>query len=81
MAGYLFQYESYSSNKDLQDELYSLCELIGDAEDSIRSGMLDREGVAIAKLEIAQWRARVREAMNVDTSWEPDNGDWRMGCY
>jgi hypothetical protein len=81
MARYLYQYESYPASETLQEELHSLCEIIDDARENIEVGMLSAEEIATAEREIAEGKARIREIMKVDASWEPDNGDWRMGCY
>lgn len=81
MARYLYQYESYPEEQALQDELYSLCENVDDARENVEVGMLSAEEIATAERQIVQWKTRIREIMKVDSSWEPDNGDWRMGSY
>jgi hypothetical protein len=79
MLPHLNQNVQFSEND--KDELYTLCESIGDAEEWILSESLVGAELEKAQIDVAGWKAKFRSLIGVDENWEPENGDWRMGCY
>ena len=64
-----------------ENELYTLCETIGDATNAIELEMIEPEDTAQVESEIDRMKHRVRILLGRDSTWEPPDGNWRMGCY
>ncbi len=66
---------------EFENELYTLCETIGDATNGIELGMFEADELPDVQAEISAMKHRVRILLGRDSSWEPEGGNWRMGCY
>jgi hypothetical protein len=70
----------FGEGDQLKIRLYELCELIGDAGQWLYEP-LETEELQKVRNDIAEMKAEFRGLIGVESTWEPPNGDWRMGCY
>jgi len=63
---------------EMSEELFALCQSIGDAEEAVQIGMIEVSEFQAVNDEISAWKKRVRELLGHEAEWEPASKDWRM---